>query len=366
MQVNSLPTLLRSDPPPSIVFLFGEEDFLLEEAHAELIRVYAKKSTSEFDVDMVDGEETTAEHIVSMASAFPMMGDRRLVVVKHFEKSVGGKRAKQAEKSPLGSYLLAPAPHTTLVLTLTPGCTASDNLKGVSASTGKQAEKAQARIKKLVFPYKQLLEAAHWIEFPRLPESALGTWITKRAQSGGKTISPEAVEFIVARCGTSLREISQEIEKLMLFVGATTQLSLEDALTVVGESREFNVFELQKAVGERLPAKALTILDRMMRAERQEMLIISMLTRYFLQLWKLVDASAARMSPFEMSKATGINSYFLPEYMGVLQRYSPTQIDNAFFALRDADRRLKTVSDDATMILQQTLLRIMSQNNVVA
>ena len=362
MQVTSLHALLRSDPPPEIVFLFGEEDFLLEEAYNDLIRAIAKTSVSEFDVDLVDGEETTAEHIVSMASAFPMMGDRRLVAVKHFEKSVGGKRAKQAEKSPLGAYITAPAPHTTLVLTLTPGCTANENLKGVSSlsGSGKQAEKAQAKIKKLGFPYKQLVDHAQWIEFPRLPESAIATWITKRVQARAKSISPKAAEFVIARCGTSLREIAQEVDKLVLFVGDAAEVTLDDALTVVGESREYNVFELQKAVGERASAKALTILDRMMRADRQEMLIISMLTRYFLQLWKLLDASSARMSSFDMAKATGINSYFIPEYMSVLQRYSGPQLDNAFFALRDADRRLKSVGDDPLMILQQTLIRIMS------
>ncbi|MFM8472377.1 MAG: DNA polymerase III subunit delta [Candidatus Kapaibacterium sp.] len=362
MQVSSLSTLLRSDPPPTIVFLFGEEDFLLEEAYDQLMGAFMKGGMSEFDVDMVDGEETSAEQIVGMASAFPMMGDRRLVSVRHFEKSVGGKRAKQAEKSPLGAYISSPAPHSTLVLTLTPGCTANENLKGVSSASasGKQAEKAQARIKKLGFPYRQLLDHAQWIEFPRLPESAIAGWIVKRVRSRTKTISPEAAEFIIARCGTSLRDIAQEVDKLVLFVGDAAQVSLDDALSVVGESREYNVFELQKAVGEKATAKALVILDRMMRADRQEMLIISMLTRYFLQLWKLVDASAARMSTFDMAKATGINSYFLPEYMGVLQRYPASRIDDAFFALRDADRKLKSVGDDPLMILQQTLIRIMS------
>ncbi|MFN4770132.1 MAG: DNA polymerase III subunit delta [Candidatus Kapaibacterium sp.] len=362
MQATSITSILRLDPPPGIVFLFGEEDFLLEEAHGTILQALAKKSVSEFDIDMVDGEEISAEQIVGMASAFPMMGDRRLVAVKHFEKSVGGKRAKQAEKSPLGAYLAAPAPHSTIVITLTPGCTAIENLKGMSAlsNSGKQADKAQAKLKKLAFPYKQLIEHAHWLEFPRLPESAIGSWISKRAQSRGKTISPEAAEFIVARCGPSLREISQELDKLMLFVGEKAELTLDDALTVVGESREYNVFELQKAVGEKATSKAMVILDRMMRADRQEMLIISMLTRYFLQLWKLLDASGARMSPFDAAKATGINSYFIPEYMSVLQRYTATQLDNAFFALRDADRRLKSGSDDPLMILQQSLLRVMS------
>ncbi len=363
--IESISTLLRSKEFPPLIFFFGEEEFLLEEAYSMIFASLMKQGLSEFNVDIVDGEDVTADQIVSMAGAFPMMGDRRLLVVKHFDKAVGGRRSKAAEKSPLAAYLRNPSPSTVLILLNSPSASSNEELKGLSAlgSKSKQADRAQAKFSKLKFPYKLLIEHAAWIEFPRMYDRMIITWMTKRFAGIGREIQPDAAEFILARAGNSLRDLANEIDKIVTYVGDKKKIVLDDILALVGDSREYNVFELQKAVGERAMPKALDILHHIMMAERAEILIVTTLTRYFLQLWKLIDVSRTASNPFEISKQTGINSFFITEYLGVLNRYSSTDIERSFFALRDADRRLKSSSDDSLIVLQQMLLRIMERQS---
>ncbi|MBK9247593.1 MAG: hypothetical protein IPM69_05645 [Ignavibacteria bacterium] len=136
------------------------------------------------------------------------------------------------------------------------------------------------------------------------------------------------------------------------------KISTEDISAVVGDSRIYNVFELQKSIGEKNLSRSLEVMFHMLSAEKQEILIVSMLTRYFVVLWKLLEASKQSKNTFELSKSTGISSYFIPEYLNALQKYSPRQLNNAFFALRDADLQIKSTSQSAEIILQKMIISI--------
>ncbi len=361
MMIESIPTLLKDKKFPPVLFLFGEEEFLLEEAYDKIFRSIMNIGVSEFDVEIVDGEEVSADNIAAMAAAFPMMSERRLVVVKHFDRAVGGRRSKSAEKSQLASYLRNPSPSTILILLNTTGSTANEELKNISQvnGSGKQAERAKAKLKKLKFPFNLLIEHSGWIEFPRLYDRSIIAWIGKRFSSASRTISPEASEFMLARTGTSLRDIANEIEKILTYVGDKKEITLDDVLALVGDSREYNVFELQKAVGERSIARALNILHHLLAADRAEILIVTTLTRYILELWKLIDIARGNSNVLEISRLSGVPSYFVPEYLGVLNRYSSADLERGILALRDADRKLKSSGEDGLSILQTLLLRIM-------
>lgn len=360
MLLDSVQNIIRSRKFPKILFLFGEEEFLVEEAYQQVFDAVLESGVTDFNVDVVDGEDITPEQLVQMASAFPMMSDIRLLVVKRFEKVISGRRGKNAEKSPLGQYLKNPSPTTVLILKVSDQRTVAEELKGIAAALNnpKQRDKATEKMKKLKFPYNLLLQHADWIDFPKLYERELPSWIAARAKKRGREITPDACDYIVAQVGASLRDISNEIEKIITFVQDKKRITAEDVMALVGASRNYNVFELQKAVGERALTKALDIVHNMLRGERQELLIISMLTRYFISLWKLVDAMRISNNSFELAKAIGVSSFFIPEYLAVLNRYKPADIEQAFFALQEADRRIKTSSGDTLIIMQRMIIAI--------
>ena len=341
--------------------LFGEEEFLIDEAYQVVYDSITNLGISDFDLDTLNGEETTPEHIANAASAFPMMGDMRVVIVHHFDKAVGGRRSKSAEKSPLGDYLRNPSPTTFLLLLLSSDSSATEELKGLSTSlsNAKQKDKTTAKIKKLKFPFNILIEQCEWIEFPKLYERQLPAWIAARFKKSGREISSDAADYIVAQVGSSLRDIANEVEKIITFAHDRKKINAEDVMSLVGDSREYNVFELQKAVGARELPKAMRILQHMMKAERNEVMIVSMLTRYFISLWKLLDVARTTTNSYEIAKQIGVFHFFVPEYLSVLNRYSPAEIERAFFSLKEADRRIKSTSDDSLILMQQMLIGIM-------
>ena len=277
---DTIKQLIKSGKLPPVITLFGEEEFLLEEDYNALIESILKDPSYSYDFEIMDGDTVTPDRIAQSCTTFPFVAPVRVVVVNHFEKVFAGNTTKKGlDKTPLGSYLLSPQGTTFLILKVF-----DDSLKGMSAAKSNMAtdQKSAKKVKSAKFPYNILIEMHECIEYPKIYESAIPKWINLRVKSLDKTIDTDAVEFLAAHVHPNIRMIYNEIEKLVLHVQDSVNISAEDVKFIVGASREYNVFELQNAVGQRNLAKATEILTNMLASGHQEMLIMTMLTRYFI------------------------------------------------------------------------------------
>lgn len=355
MLLESIQAYLVPEPilPPALL-LFGEEDFLLQEAYQALLQHVAGNEAG-FDLDITDAEQISQEQLASMASAYPLLSQTRVVVIRNAEKLFTGKSRQDEQKSALLRYLRSPQPTTFIIL-----CANLPELNGITAAhkNPRQKDKYEKILKNLKAPWLKLLDTIPYMEFPKVREQDLASWIARRLRSNGKDITPEAAEFMIAHAGTALRDLHNEIEKLILYAQGKKKYTEQDVLGVVGSSRTYNVFELQKAIGDYNLPTALEILHHMMDEDKQEMLIITMLTRYFTSLWKLSAALQLTKNQFELSKSTGISSFFIPEYQAALQRMSPENLQKSFFLLRNADMHLKSSNESALTVLQNMLIQM--------
>lgn len=356
--LESITHIVKTKKFPPILLLFGEEEFLVDEAYHALINAAVATEQDRIDFDAIDGETTTAEAVVSMASAFPFMSARRVVAIKNFEAMFAARASKkEPTTSPFVKFIAAPPETTFLLLRAN-----SKELNGIrnKLSNPKQQEQAKKQIASLKFPFRALIESGSWIEFPKIHERDIASWAANRLRGHGKEIMPEAVEFLIAKAGASLRDTNNEIEKLLIFIQDKRRITHDDVASVVGASKTYNIFELQKAIGVRDLQCSLNIAANMLAAERQEILILTMLTRYFLILFKLIEAAQATKNTFTLAQTMGISAFFIPEYLDALQRYSPAEIENAVFALTAADRTLKSTSESPQIVLQKMLVEIIA------
>lgn len=334
---------------PPVLLVFGEEEYLVDGA-VDKIAAFGR-SVSEFDFEIIDAGESTIERIIEGVKTYPFVSEKRIVIVKNFDALFAGTRAKKSdEKSPLAKYLDEPSTYCSLTLVGAP-----DSLNGLSAGKSK----SEKILKSLKFPFSTIINKHEYVEFPKVWESDFPDWITKRLKSEGYEIEPKALELLSAQVNPSLRELANELEKLKIYLKDKRKITADDVSQVVGVSREYNVFELQKAVGRRdLPA-VMNIIERMLESDRQEMLIIAMLTRYFIALWKLSDENKPGANQYQLAASVGVNAYFLNEYLAALKNYKPEELDRAIIELAEADERLKSSSTDSVYVLQRMLIAIM-------
>lgn len=340
---KQLDSLIAS--PPSIITLCGEEDFLREEAFHYLIRQLVSEETRDFNFDIVDGTEADIDTIAEMCMVVPMMADYRVVAVRHFEHiSAKLKRSKNAQTGPLGKYFAAPSSSTVLVLE--------------TSSADAQQKKKKAKSSK-TFPYDVLKKTGALIEFPRMSESQLPQWLKTRFKARKRDVTNDAIELLLSLTGTSLRVLNNEVEKVCTYSTDGQTISDVDIAVMTGTSREFNVFELQKAVGAKNKQRSLHILHGMLNDKAQELLILSMLHRYFLKLWILSESSPHAKSPNELASIAGVSPYFVQEYVQALRMYKPGSIEHALLTLSQAERKIKSTSTSADLILQTALVQLL-------
>jgi DNA polymerase-3 subunit delta len=170
----------------------------------------------------------------------------------------------------------------------------------------------------------------------------------------------EAARLLVAHVGTSLRTLDGELSKLVLFVGARDSVSADDVASIVGISRDFSVFELQRALGSGDGARAVSILEHLLDGGENPGFLLVMLTSYFVALWKVHELTRTETARGAIAAEIRVSPYFVQEYLAGARRFSVPAIEDALCSLAEADTALKTTQANPRQILHPLLARLLS------
>ncbi len=354
--IDNIKQIEKLDKLPNILLLFGEEEFLLDEALTYIQKTIIPKFSQDYDIDSIKADDTNINKVIDICRSYPFASQKRSVIVRNFDKFFSGKTSKKTfEKTALYKYLMNPADSTFLIVTAS-----VDSLNGLSKFLGSNKEKAEKTIKSAKYPFDIIVEKYQWIEFPKVWDNTYPTWIKNRLKAKGKTITDQAIEILIAHTNPTLRDLSNEIDKLLIYVMDRKDINQDDAVSVVGTSRQFNVFELQKAVGKKNLHDSLSILSNMLAVERCEMLVLTILTRYFISLMKLLEEPQVNdQTKFAIAGKIGVSPYFINDYVQSKNKYGIKRIERSFSHLIEADEALKTGSTDSFYVLQRMLIQIM-------
>jgi DNA polymerase-3 subunit delta len=329
---DDLATAFRHQNFDPLYFFFGEETFLIDELQDLLIEHALDPHQHDFNLDVVYGSETEASEVVGLCQGFPAGAERRVVIVREFEKLENNRQFK--------GYAQQPNPRSIVLL----ACTEKPNLSA--------------------HPYRALKEEATWSEFRSLYDNEMPDWIQDYVSGQGYEIEPKAIQMLADFVGTDLQRAASEVEKLMTFTGDRIRITSDDVLAASGQTREFNVFELQSAIGEGRHADAARIAERILQQasnpRSEAIMMVAVLNGYFDKLWKLQKPGALRQNKYELASYVGVNPYFVEEYKHAAQRYTRAAITDAYAALLAADYELKGGSSrDASLILTLLLRRLL-------
>jgi DNA polymerase-3 subunit delta len=303
---------LRQRKFAPVYSFYGEEDFLIDEAVDAVIAGVLPQDSRSFNLDIVYGNDVDARDVVAHANSFPMSAERRVVVLREYERL--------EEKELVESYVENPSPTTVLVLV---------SKRADAAIRGKAAV----------------------VEFHRLYDWELPAWIAERSSLYGKRVTRDACELLIIYVGGSLRALDTEMEKVAVYVGERETIESEDVAAVVGISKSYNVFELTKAVGDRDLRRSIEILERMMEFGEYPPLIVAALTKHFMTLLKFAEAKRRRMSESEIAASLRSSPTRVSEYMSQLRRYSSADLEKSFAPLASADEKLKFSSEDPHSVM---------------
>lgn len=323
---------INSKNTKPIYFLMGEEAYYIDLISDYIANNILSEEEKGFNQMVLYGRDVTIEDIVANARRFPMMSDKQVIIVKEAQDL-----SRTIEN--LVAYAENPQPSTVLVI----------------CYKYKTIDKRK-RLSKIIANTGCLFESS------KLYENQVSEWISANLRDKGYLIEPKAVQMLVEFLGTDLSKIDNELEKLTVILekGATiTPMLIEDN---IGISKDFNNFELRKAIGEKQFVKANQIANYFSQNPKSNPLVmtISLLNSFFTQL--LMYHGLKDKGKINVSKTLKINPFFVNEYQSAARNYPMRKVAQVIAGLRDADLKSKGVGANNLPhgdILKELLFKIM-------
>ncbi len=313
-----------------IYFLMGEEPYYIDRITEYLEHNLLTEDEKGFNQMVLYGRDTTIDDIVANAKRYPMMAERQVVIVKEAQELA--KTIDQLEK-----YAENPQPTTVLVF----------------AYKYKTLDKRK-KVTKTLEKYGLLYESK------KMYDNQVGQWIKNVLKNRGYGIEPKAMVMLVEFLGNDLSRIANELTKLEIILPKGTTITPNHIEENIGFSKDFNVFEFRKAIGEKNQFKAYQIANYFAQNQKDNPIVMTngLVFSFFsalLQYHGLKDKT-----PNNVAKVLRVSPYFVSDYITAAHNYPMKKVSAVVAKLRDVDVKSKGVGANA--LPQSDLLKEMLVN----
>ncbi|HMN05786.1 MAG TPA: DNA polymerase III subunit delta [Flavobacteriales bacterium] len=314
-----------------VYFLHGDEPFFIDRIAEEIEQHALQEHERDFNLTILYGKDTEPPALLDTCLRFPMMAERQVVVLREAQQW----KIDMFEK--LVPYFNAPTPTTVLVI----------------CYKHKKADGRKAWLKDLA--KKQVVFTSE-----KLKEEMLPGWIQQYVTYHKRRIGPVEAKLLADHLGSDLGKLINEVEKLCLICEQGSTITGELIQRYVGISKDFNIFELQNALGNRDHYKAQRI-AQFLGSDKNSPLVLTVgfLSSYFSKLG-VVHANEGK-SQGELAAALKVNPFFVKNYTSAARNFSSAKLREVQHLLREADLRGKgvgnTSADDAEL-LRELVARI--------
>lgn len=300
-----------------IYFLMGEEPYYIDKLSDYIEQNVLTEEEKGFNQTVLYGRDVAIDDIISSAKRYPMMAERQVIIVREAQDL-----SKNIDK--LESYAENPMPTTILVICYK--YKTLDKRKKVTKLLDKNG---------LVYESKKLYE------------NQVGDWIKRVLQGKQYTIEPKASAMLVEFLGTDLSKINNELEKLQIILPKGSTITAKDIEENIGFSKDFNVFELQNALGAKNQLKAYKIAQYFADNPKDNPMVVttSLVFSFFIKLLKYHGLKDR--NPKNVASVLGVNPFFLKDYDVALRNYPMKKVSAIVATLRDIDVKSKGVGANA-------------------
>lgn len=309
---------LKNGQYEPVYFLQGEEPFHIDQI-SDYIEEHALEAGQKgFNQVIMYGKDHPVNAVVTNARRFPMMSERQVVIVKEAQNI--SDLNKESGQKLLLDYIQNPLPSTILVI----------------CHKYKSIDKRKAL-------GKQLDKHTVLVSTKKLYDNQVADWVSGYVQSKGFSIDPKGTQMFADYIGTDLERLSNEIDKVLINFKDKVTINADIIQKYVGISKEYNVFELQKALQNKDALKANRIINYFAANPKKNPIIpiVAMLYGFYSKL--LLVHTAKDKSQGSLASVLRVNPFFVKDYLMAVRAYNLPQTINCIHHIKEADLRSKGV-----------------------
>jgi DNA polymerase-3 subunit delta len=328
---------LKANKYSPVYFLQGDEPYYIDLISDYIEKHCIKDHERSFNQTVLYGKETNVNTVLQNAKKFPMMAERQVVIVKEAQE-LSDLNKEQSEKF-LNAYIQNPLPSTVLVF-----CHKYKTLDG-RKSLGKNMDKFSVLV-----------------NTKKIYDNQLPEWINKFFVDKGVKIHPKAALLLAENIGNDLSRLANEIEKLLINLKDKKEVDESLVEKYVGISKEYNVFELQKALTNRDVVKANRIINYFEANQKNNPIIPTLAALFgFFNKVLLVHGSDDK-SDGSIAKTLGVNPFFAKDYSAAARSFPVQKAINIIHYLHEADLRSKGINSNSMeegQIMKELVFKIL-------
>src|SRR6056297_328467 len=314
-----------------IYFLYGEEPYYIDKISDYIASKVLTEEEKGFNQMVLYGKDVSIDDIVGNAKRYPMMAEKQVVIVKeaqHLSRTIEN----------LASYVKNPQLTTVLVI----------------CYKYKKLDKRKPL-------YKAVKKDGVVFESQVLRDYQIPVWIQKTGKNVGFSIPQKSAMLLAEHFGADLGRIVSELNKLKLMLPQGIEITPTHIEEYIGISKDYNNFELKKAIGERNILKATKIVTYFSQNPKDNpfVLTISLLHSFFTQL--LQYHGVKDHSPKSVASALRINPYFVDEMQTAARNFPMRKVSQIISHLREMDLKSKgvgTTHNNQADLLKELLAKI--------
>ncbi|MEQ8906801.1 DNA polymerase III subunit delta [Ekhidna sp.] len=301
-----------------VYFLQGEETFFIDNIIENIENTALDESQKSFNQIILYGKDTSLTDVIGAARRYPMMGERQVVIVKEAQEMRDW--TKEAVQTLVVNYVENPLPSTILVF--------GYKYKTVDKRTkfGKSIEKNSV-----------------FLNAKKLYDNQVPDWIQGYCKSRGVKIDSGAVMMLSENIGNNLQRLANEIEKLLLNVKDGQEVSSAMVQKYVGISKDYNIFELQKALSAMNKLKALKIANYFASNPSNNPLVLTIYSLFSYYSKLLLVHHSQDKNEKTIASAIGVNPFFVKEYLQAARNYPVGKVVDNIKYLHEADMQSKGI-----------------------
>ncbi len=303
-----------------VYLLHGEEPYYIDQIIHYMEEHVLNDMEKGFNQTVLYGKDADMATILNAAKRYPMMSDYQLIIVKEAQDLKWAKEVEGSSKEAefVQSYFENPLRSTILVL-------------GFKYANFDKRKKI----------FKSITKSGLVFQSDPVRDYKLAQWIEELVKEKGYKIAPQAAALMAEYLGADLSKIANEVEKLMLNIGKDVTIDADLVQKNIGISKEYNVFELQKALASRNVLKCNQIINYFADNPKANPMVMVManLNAYFTKILKYHYLQNKN----DAAKELGVNPYFVKDYEMAARSYNLNKTFDVISLLREYDLKSKGV-----------------------
>ena len=338
---NQIIKNLSEDKFSKIYLLMGEETFFIKKICQFFENNFIEDQNKSFNQEIFYGRDISIENIISSCKSFPMMSDKKLVIIKEAQELDIFKRNNDKKNELLINYLSNVNPSSTLIFCL----------------NNKTLDK-RGKLFKSFNESSCILDSSS--KDNKIYDNQLPKWIESEVMKKKYSISNDALLILTENIGNNLEKIDNALNKIYSNI-ESKNISKDDILNLVGINREYNLFEFQDSLIDRNSLKCGKIMNYFTSNEKKfpiQQLIIYMYGFYS----KLLVVKSKNLSnPDTISSEISVHPYVARSYARAIQNYTLNELFMIISFIKELDlvsKGLKQLKADNKALMGQIIYKL--------